>query len=340
MRLIICKRVAGVILAALLSASAVVAQNVRVEIGKSTRRIPKGCESVVSASIDGQVDVHALVNEAICKGAGDMLNEYSYTMKSDRRLKNEKGDAKESTTTYEVFIPTLKSGARARGILVATSHDGIPVPPDELEKERTKAGKRLEKEEARIEREAPSLPLPAEDTTKGMLPIGMYSRMAVHRSTLGSDHTAALAIQTFLQTCELTSLRRVANEGRENMVFAFVPRPGAQFRDEEKYIAQLAGEIWIDAQDHIVTRLVGWPATEQDKSRSIYLPAAHERSPAVYVEMMRLKEGIWLPRMARINAADYPKLFDGITSDSTSTYSNHLRFSTEIKDVKVNPPNN
>jgi len=340
MRLIICKRVARVFLAALLSASAVVAQNVRVKLGKNTRRIPKGCESVVPASIDGQLDVHALVNEAICKGAGDMLTEYSYTMKSDRRLKNKKGDTKETTTTYEVFIPTLKGGARARGILVATSHDGVPVAPDELEKERRKAGERLEKEEARIEREA-SVPPPAEDTTKGVAPIGAYSRMAVHHSALGvKSSSAALAIQTFLKTCELTFLRRASNEGREIMVFTFVPRPDAQFKDEEKYIAQLKGEIWIDAQDRIVTRLVGWPASEQDKSGGSNLPSADEKFPAVYVEMLRLKEGIWLPRVARLNAADYPKLFDGITLDSTSAYSNYIRFSTEIKDVKVNPPNN
>ena len=41
-----------------------------------------------------------------------------------------------------------------------------------------------------------------------------------------------------------------------------------------------------------------------------------------------------------INAADYQKLFDGIVKDSTSTFSNYIRFSTEIKDVKVNPPDN
>jgi hypothetical protein len=55
------------------------------------------------------------------------------------------------------------------------------------------------------------------------------------------------------------------------------------------------------------------------------------------MEMMRLPQGIWLPRMIRINGADYQKLFDGITSDSISTFSNYVRFSTEIKDVQINP---
>jgi len=54
---------------------------------------------------------------------------------------------------------------------------------------------------------------------------------------------------------------------------------------------------------------------------------------------MRLPEGVWLPHVVRINGADYQKLFDGINRDSTSTFSNYIRFSTEIKDVRVNPSN-
>ena len=337
MRLISLRNAVKVSLAVLLPALTVVAQDVRVELGKHTSRIPKGCESVVPASIDGQIDMHALLSETICKGAGDMLIEYSYTLTSGRRTKNKNGEAKETTTTFEVFIPTMKNGGRARGILVATSHDGVPVPPAALEKERMKAGERLEKEEAKIERGPSSPPPPEESAATGMAPIGMYSRTFVHHSSLTTDRGAVLTIQTFLQTCQLKFLKRASNEGREVLVFNFTPRPDAQFRDYEKYIAQLSGEIWIDAQDHIVTRLVGWPAGEQDKIGS---SNPSERPPAGYVDMTRLKEGVWLPRMARINAADYPKLFDGLTADSTSTYTNYIRFSTEIKDVKINPPDN
>jgi len=125
------------------------------------------------------------------------------------------------------------------------------------------------------------------------------------------------------------------------LVFNFTPRPDAQFADNEKYIAQLTGEIWIDAQDRIVTRLVGWPRLIPNSTGPTNQPAtAGERPPAVYVEMMRLPEGVWLPHVVRINGADYQKLFDGIVNESLSTFSNYIRFSTEIKDVKVNTPNN
>jgi len=335
MRLLRLKNAVKLSLAVLLPALIVTAQEVRVELGKHTNPIPKGCESVVPASVDGQIDMRALLNEAVCKGAGDMMTEYSYTLTSNRRIKNKNGEAKESTTTFEVFIPTMKNGGHARGILVATSHDGVPVAPAELERERMKAGERLEKEEAKLEREPPSPASSEESATKGMAPIGMYSRTLVHHSSLTVDRGAALTIQTFLQMCQFRFLKRASNEGREVLIFNFTPRPDAQFRDYEKYVAQLSGEIWIDAQDHIVSRLVGWPVAGPDNTGN---SNPHERPPAVYVEMTRLKEGIWLPRMARINAADYPKLFDGINMDSTSTYTNYIRFSTEIRDVKVNPP--
>ncbi|HVS81237.1 MAG TPA: hypothetical protein VHE60_05850 [Pyrinomonadaceae bacterium] len=328
------------VLLALLSAVPIAAQ-LRVDASKRATLIPKACQSVVPASIEGQVDVAALVKEAICKGAGDMLDEYSYLLNSSRRVKDKKGKTKESTTTYEVFIPTLKSGTHTRGILVVTSRDGIPVPPNELEKERLQAGERLGKEEDKIAREAPVQAEPNSDSQKGMPPLGTYNSMAINRTAFGMRRGGArLAIHTFLKKCDLTLARHEQNSGRETLVFNFGPRPDAQFNDEEKYIAQINGEIWIDAQDRIVTRLIGWPASAQDKNKSINQPSADQEPPAVYVDMMRLKEGIWLPHVVRINGVDYPKLFDGITEDSSSSYSNYVRFSTEIKDVKVNPPNN
>src|SRR5205823_6007563 len=108
-------------------------------VGKRATAIPKVCEAVVPASIDGTADVSALVKEANCKGAGDMINEYTYVMKWERREKDKKGRIKEETRTYEVFAPTLKSGTRSRSILLVTSKNGVPVPPDELEKERLRA---------------------------------------------------------------------------------------------------------------------------------------------------------------------------------------------------------
>jgi hypothetical protein len=134
------------ILLASWSLSPIAAQNMSVDISKRATRIPEACQSVVPASIERTLDIPALTKEAICKGAGDMLIEYTYVMNVQSRTKEKRGKIKEETTTYEVFIPTLRSGMLTRGLMLVTSRNGIPVPPAELEKQRLKTGERLEKE--------------------------------------------------------------------------------------------------------------------------------------------------------------------------------------------------
>jgi hypothetical protein len=332
------------ILLTLLCCATVAAQNASVTVSKRASRIPKPCEDLVPASIEDPIDIPALVKEAYCKGAGDMLTDYTYVMTSVGRSIDKKGQTKSESTTYEVFIPVLKSGTRGKGILVVTARNGVPVPANELDKARLEAGKRLEKAEEKNASEKPAAPESAPDV-KGMLPLGMYTHTTNnHSSTFGKSGSAALAIHTFLKNCDLTLARREPHDGRETLIFNFTPRADAQFADNEKYIAQLAGEIWIDAQDRIVTRLVGRPTVTANNTRSTQavptaiapVPRPGDAPPAVYVEMMRLPEGVWLPRIIRINGADYQTLFDGITSESISTFSNFVRFSTEIKDVKIN----
>src|SRR5262245_11015555 len=110
----------------LLCGAPIAAQNARVSLSKRASLIPKACEAVVPASIDDPIDIPALVKEAYCKGAGDMMTEYTYVMTSVGRSKDRTGQTtKEETTTYEVFIPILKGGTSGPGILLVTSHNGV-----------------------------------------------------------------------------------------------------------------------------------------------------------------------------------------------------------------------
>ncbi len=339
------------ILVAIILSSPIAAQDTHIDVAKRSRAIPKSCELVTPANIDGTVDVQALVKEAICKGAGDMLAEYTYTVNSSKREKDKKGKVKEETFVYEVFIPTLKSGTRTKGVLVVTSHNGVAVPPEKLEKDRLQAAKKIEKEEDRIARSKPLTTNTESDSRAGMLPLGMYTRSTLSRSAFGiKSGGATLAVANFQRSSDLTMRRREQIAGRNTLILNFTPRRGIQFSDNEKYMAQLTGEIWIDATDRIVTRLIGWPTNatngisqgsdiDRAKATASSVPSTSERLPAVYVEMMRLPlQGIWLPHVVRINGADYQKLFDGIKIDSTATYSNYIRFSAEVKDAQVEPP--
>jgi len=138
------------------------------------------------------------LKEAYCKGAGDMMADYTYVMNSVGRSKDKKVQTKEESTTYEVFIPTLKSGTRGKGIMVVTSRNGVPVPANELEKARTQAGERLQKAEEKNARETPDPP-GSDPGVKGMLPLGMYTHTTNSHSSFGSKGSAALAIHTFSQ---------------------------------------------------------------------------------------------------------------------------------------------
>jgi hypothetical protein len=322
------------------------AQNVHVELGKRSTAIPQVCESIVPAQIEGQVDVPALMKEANCKGSGDVLVEFTYVMTLAKREKNKKGQVREEQSVYEVYIPTLRSGTRARGVLLLTSHNGVAVPAEDLDRERLRAGERLEKAEDKIERDAMSHPARVVESAAGMLPLGTYPRTGINRDAFGIRRGGVtLDVRTFLRTCELTPVGHEQVNGRDTLVLSFKPRPDAQFSPNEKYIAQLLGTIWIDARDRIVMRLAGWPAgaTETNSSNSTATHSADStstggRPPAVYLEMKLLAEGTWLPWMSRINGADYPKLFDNVSYDSTITYSEYKRFNTETMGVQLETP--
>lgn len=301
----------------------VTAQSVQsIKVAKDKNTIPPACESIVPVSLEDPVDVKALVKESNCKGSGDMFTDYSYVLKSLKREPRNKGQFKEESIVYEVFLPVLPNGARGRGVLLVTSRDGVPVSPQELEKERLRAGERLEKEERRSA-SVPTSQTQTVATRQGMLPLGSYESFGF------GGGKVAVNVHTFLTNCDLTLIRREQHEGRDMLVFGFTPQPAAQFKDSERYIAQLKGEIWIDVQDRIVARLLGWPQTATQ---------SNEKAPALYYEMIRLPADIWLPLEIRINGTDYPGLFDRVTFTATLNFSQYKRFSTEIKDQKLDTP--
>ena len=316
------KNVSEAVLVLLVAFLSVTAQSIKVKGAKDKDPIPPACESIVPAKLEDNLDLKSLVKESNCKGSGDMFSDYTYVLTSLRRGPREKGQLKEESIIYEVFMPLLPNGSRGSGILLVTSRNGVPVPLEELEKERLKAGERLEKEEKKIT----SSTTPQAQTIaqrSGMLPLGSYEPMSF------GGRKATVNIHTFLTNCDLTLVRREKVEGREMLVFSFIPHADAQFEDNEKYIAQLKGEIWIDAQDRIVARLIGFPRTATP---------LNEKNPAVYYEMIRLPAGVWLPLETRVNGNDYPGLFDRQIFYSVLSFSEYKRFSTEIKDQKIDSP--
>jgi hypothetical protein len=313
------------------------AQSVRVGVRKLATPIPKACEGVTPADIEGRLDIAALKKEAHCKGSGDMLIEYTYVMQYTSHAKDKKGKEESETRVFEVYIPTLKSGIATRGVLIMTSRNGVPVPPEKLEKVRREAGEQLEKEENRIAREKAVPATISQQPVVGMEPLGMYTRMQINRSIFGlSRGGMTLDAHTVLEKCSLGYVGREQIDGRDNLVFTFVPDPGATFDAAEKYVAQLTGKVWIDVKDRIVTRIAGWP-TSAIRSPS-ELKTSPALPPAIYFEMALLPDGNWLPRETRVIGSEYPQLFERVAYDAIVKYSDYQRFRTETKDVKIGTP--
>lgn len=312
------------------------AQSVHVAVGKLPA-IPKACEGLVSAEVEGQLDIPGLTREANCKGSGDMLIEYTYVMEYSSHSKDKKGREESETRVFEVYIPTLKDGAKTRGVLIMTSRNGVPVPPAKMEKVRREAGEQLEKEEIRVAKQKNVEPSLTTNSIVGMKPLGMYPRMTMQGSVLGFNRRGVtLDVHTVLLQSSLTYLGREDVEGRENLVFGFVPDSNARLDAFEGYVARIRGKLWIDAKDRIVTRLAGWPTASLESAKG--QKDFKSLKPAVYLEMWRLPDGNWLPRETRVMASEYPQLFDGIISDAIVRYSDYQRFKAESKDAKIDAP--
>ena len=97
---------------------------------------------------------------------------------------------------FEVYIPTLKSGIATRGVLIMTSRNGVPVPPEKMEKVRREAGEQLEKEENRIARQRPVQAAVSQQPIAGMKPLGMYTRMQMNRSIFGFNRGGMILMCT------------------------------------------------------------------------------------------------------------------------------------------------
>lgn len=312
------------------------AQSVHVNVGKLPA-IPKVCEGLVSTDIEGALDIPGLSREVDCKGSGDMLIEYTYVMEYTSHSRDKKGREESETRVFEVYIPTLKDGARTRGVLIMTSRNGVPIPETKMEKVRREAGEQLEREEARVAKQRTVEPAVNTQPVVGLKPLGMYPRLTTQGSVLGFNrYGITLDVHTLLRQSSLTYLGREDIDGRENMVFAFVPDTNAKLDRFEEYVAKVRGKLWIDAKDRIVTRLAAWPTAQLEKIREQQDKPTIK--PAIYLEMSRLPDGNWLPRVTRILASEYPELFGGIITDSIVKYSDYQRFKTESKDARMDGP--
>lgn len=273
------------------------------------------------------IDISVLIRAAIRngKGAQIFLSDYTHVQTITRRSVDKKGKVKEASETWEAYIPSLKHRNKpARWVRIKIKENGVPLPPDKVEKERIKAGERLAKAEAESQKLAAKT---AEEKDEESLPDakGAYFTMTIRRPLRSAQQ---LDVKTLLLHCAFDAPQREMIGGRETVALKFRPQPEARLSEAEEFISQLTGTIWIDVADSILVRAVGWPVKAQT-------PAG---KPAILYESIRVTGDKWLPHKIVLNGLDYKDVFKGLGEEIEVVLDEYQRFQTEGSEGRVAAP--
>ncbi|MFN0085595.1 MAG: hypothetical protein ACKVX9_09425 [Blastocatellia bacterium] len=259
-----------------------------------------------------------LAADALRNGSGEFgLSEYTHLQKITRRDAGRNGKVEEKSSVREAFVPKGREpGRRVRWVYVLIEEDGRPVPADRIEKERIRAGERLERAE-RSMADSPAEPPPRE------------SRAVYFGLQIGSFFSGlTLNVRTILARFEFQGPRRETISGRDCLALDFHPPARVLFAGEEEYLNRLAGTAWFDLEDRVLVRLRGWPVDAP----------AREGDPYVEYESLRMPEGKWLPRRMAIFCDGRKRFFKKDFRDVIAEFSKYERFGAAVRDVKMLPP--
>lgn len=270
-------------------------------------------------------DVSALIRESTRKSSehervkAQHYSDFTYKLRLTERHKDKPEDSK----LYEMYFPdTKRQYKRYRSVSILLEKNGQPIPEKQIEEEKRKAGEKLEKLEGKGTEKNEDAPAPTR---------WMHSQI-----NLGRGKSVNLDVSEIMANCEFYSPRRIRINDREAIVLDFRPRPDAVFDERTKYMTQVEGSLWIDAQDHVVFHCAGWPKGA--------MPAQSERdqsldSAAFSLELVRVKEGIWLTSRTHINGVKYAELFPSFKNiEYLAEHFDYQYFGVGIEKEKINLP--
>ena len=242
----------------------------------------------------------------------EILENYSYTQKIIRRELGKDGILRE--TESETNQLSFYKGRRVRR---KTEKNGKPLSTGEQSEE----DKNVQKRVAEIEKE-----------------IAKKEVRTVQQSANGTpdDENNRVSISEVLRASNLVNPRRERFRGRDVIVFDFEPNPNFDFKNAKsflKFFGKTAGVMWIDAQDKQVARLEA-VLFENFKIGGGFL-ANLKKGASFALEQERVNDEIWLPSAADINLSVKVLLVKGINVNQIIKSYNYQKFSTEVKDSKV-----
>lgn len=281
------------------------------------------------AQAPARPDVAALVREARERSDHNWAayaarrNEYTFKWRKTWRGADGKGRVKEKSETVELYIPRCPN-RKCENVWITLEKDGKVVAAEQVERERRKAGRKLEREESRGGEAAADRP-----SQPYWLQFVYYTR-----GMFVEDRSVKIDGPEILEKCELTYAGRERVRGREMFALDFRPRAGAAFGRQTWFMPGMEGRIWIDAEEKVFARLAAWPKGARPAGPS---SDALLREAALAYDTVRTREGLWFTALGRVNGLKYPGLFGGVKSDFSIETFDHARFAVEA-DVKLNAP--
>lgn len=282
-----------------------------------------------------KLDVQALIRE-VAQSERVMQPrrlEYTWTAKVTERESGKRSEIeKETVKVYEVYP------VRGEFVRKLMSENGVPVSPQEAEKQFKKAVANLEKaareEEKRNASSAPPPPRAAADATG--IPTFGFSNGFKFRNGLSTGEFS-FAPWRVLRAGEFFAPRRENLGGREVIVLDF--RPRADFvpaNDLQKPYAKLGGRVWLDVADRALMRLEAWPLKPNTPGAPRLLAIlTRPNEPSIIYEETRLPDRMWLESLVQIKTTADKTVFNGVEVNNTKEVSNFKRFEASAGDAKV-----
>lgn len=243
-----------------------------------------------------------------------ILDDYSFTQKITGRELGKDGSFRE-TESQTVQLSFYK-GNRLRRVV---EKNGKPLSAEQQADE----DKNVEKRVAEIDKEIAK----------------KEARAAAVQTTakaVEAEDNNRISIAELLRASNLVNPRRERFRDREVVVFDFEPNPNFDYKNAKsflKFFGKTAGVMWIDAQDKQVVRLEAVLADNFKIGGG--LVANLKKGASFALEQERVNDEIWLPSLADVNLSAKVLLVKAINVNQTVKSYNYRKFTTEVKDSKI-----
>jgi outer membrane lipoprotein-sorting protein len=167
--------------------------------------------------------------------------------------------------------------------------------------------------------------------------IAKKEAKAAQASGAPEEESRRVSIAELLRASQLLNPRRERFKGREVIVFDFEPNPDFDYKNAKsmlKFFGKTVGVMWIDEKDKQVVRLEAALADSFNIGGGVV--AKLKKGASFIMQQERVNDEIWLPSQMDINVSVRLFLVKGIDVNQLTQSYNYRKFTTEVKDAKVN----